>query len=172
MGTSSENLLTVIDVGSAKTCVLVGEIVDGALRYRGHGIAESRGSRKGLIVDLEKATTSVQRAVEQAEAVAETSIERVVVSVAGPHVRGINSRGGISLGSRPREANRDDVRQAVERARSVSLPPERQTLHLLPQEFILDEQGSIHDPSGMVGNRLEVNAHIVTASASAVQNVV
>jgi cell division protein FtsA len=152
--------------------LLVGEITEGGLRYRGHGIADSRGSRKGAIVELEKAAVSVQRAVEQAEDAAGMPIEHATVGIGGPHIRGFNSRGGIALGSRPREINRDDVRQAVERARSVSLPPDRQTIHLLPQEFIVDEQGSIQDPAGMVGMRLEVNAHVVTAASAPTQNLV
>ena len=142
------------------------------MRYRGHGIADTRGSRKGVIVELDKAAVSIQRAVEQAEAAAELSIESATVGIGGPHIRGFNSRGGVTLGSRPREINRDDVRQTVERARSVSLPPDRQTIHLLPQEFIVDEQGSIQDPAGMIGLRLEVNAHVITAAAGAAQNIV
>ncbi|HJX00286.1 MAG TPA: cell division protein FtsA [Terriglobales bacterium] len=172
MAKVSDNTICILDVGSVKTCVLVGEATDAGLRYRGHGIADSKGSRKGVIVELEKATASIQRAVEQAEAAAEMPIERATIGIGGPHIRGFNSRGGISLGSRPREINRDDVRQAVERARSVSLPPDRQTIHLLPQEFIVDEQGSIQDPAGMIGLRLEVNAHVITAAASATQNLV
>jgi len=172
MAKVSDNTICILDVGSVKTCVLVGEATDAGLRYRGHGIADSKGSRKGVIVELEKATASIQRAVEQAEAAAEMPIERATIGIGGPHIRGFNSRGGFSLGSRPREINRDDVRQAVERARSVSLPPDRQTIHLLPQEFIVDEQGSIQDPAGMIGLRLEVNAHVITAAASATQNLV
>jgi cell division protein FtsA len=172
MAKASDNTICILDVGSAKTCVLVGEVTDAGLKYRGHGIADSRGARKGAIVELDKAAASIHSAMEQAEAAAEITIERATVSIGGPHIRGFNSRGGISLGSRPREINRDDVRQAIERARSVSLPPDRQTIHLLPQEFIVDEQGSIQDPAGMVGLRLEVNAHIVTANAGALQNLV
>ena len=172
MTKTNDNTICILDIGSAKTCVLVGEVTEAGLRYRAHGIADSRGTRKGVIVELDKATTSIQRAVEQAEAAGEMEIEHATVGIAGPHVRGFNSRGGISLGSRAREINRDDVRQAVERARSVSLPPDRQTIHLLPQEFIVDEQGSIQDPAGMIGMRLEVNAHVVTAAAGAAQNVV
>jgi cell division protein FtsA len=168
----NDSTICILDAGSTKTCVLVGEITEGGLRYRGHGIADSRGSRKGAIVELEKATASIQRAVEQAEAAAEMHIEHATVGIGGPHIRGFNCRGGVTLGSRPREINRDDVRQAVERARSVSLPPDRQTIHLLPQEFIVDEQGSIQDPAGMIGLRLEVNAHVVTAAAGATQNLV
>jgi cell division protein FtsA len=92
--------------------------------------------------------------------------------VGGPHIRGVNSRGGISLGTRLREISKEDVRAAVDRARSISLPADREVLHLLPQQFILDEQPGIHDPTGMVGNRLEVNLHIATSSASAQQSIV
>ncbi len=172
MATVKENLIAVLDVGSAKTCALIGEVTEAGLRYRGHGISESAGTRKGVIVDLEKATRSIQRAIELAEISAVTEVERAVIGIGGPHIRGINSRGGIALGTRGREITREDIRQAVERARTVSLPADRQTLHLLPQEFIIDEQDSIYDPAGMVARRLEVNAHIVTAAASATQNLV
>src|SRR6185503_19534439 len=99
-------------------------------------------------------------------------VGNAVFSVAGSHIKGITSRGGITLGTRPRDVNRDDIRSAVEKARSVTLPDDREVLHLLPQEFILDEQAGVRDPAGMMGRRLEVNLHMVTASASATQNVV
>jgi cell division protein FtsA len=172
MGKEQQNLLTVIDVGSAKVCALVAEITETGVRYRGHGVAESRGTRKGVIVDLDKTVASVQRAVEGAERVAETSVESAVVGVAGPHIRGVNSRGGIGIGSRSREITRDDIRAAVERARAIALPPDREVLHLLPQEFILDDQNGIRDPAGMVGSKLEVQVHLVTAAATATQNLV
>ncbi len=136
------------------------------------GEFEQPGIRKGLIAELEKATASVQRAAEQAEAMAGCNIESAVVSIGGAHVKGLNSRGGILLGSRQHEITREDVRAAVERARSIQLPNDRQVLHLLPQEFIIDEQSGIQDPLGMTGMRLECNLHIVTASASAVQSVI
>src|SRR6185312_10098897 len=164
MGKVNENTICILDVGSTKTCVVVGEVTDAGLRYRGHGVADSRGSRKGVIVELDKATASIQRAVEEAESTSQMPIERATVGIGGPHIRGFNSRGGLALGSRPRDITRADLRQAVERARSVSLPPDRQTIHLLPQEFIVDEQGSIQDPAGMIGMRLEVNAHVITAA--------
>jgi cell division protein FtsA len=168
----TEQLLTVLDVGSAKTRVLVAELHDGALRYRGHGIADSTGMRKGLISDLKQATNCINKAATTAETMAQGTIDRCVVGLGGPHIRGLNSRGGVSLGTRLREITREDVRAAVDRARSVSLPSDREIIHLLPQQFILDEQPGIHDPVGMVGNRLEVNLHISTASASALQSVV
>ncbi|HWR34556.1 MAG TPA: cell division protein FtsA [Clostridia bacterium] len=172
MGNQQENMLTVIDVGSAKTCALAAEVTDTGLRYRGHGVCESRGSRKGVIVDLEKAVLSIQKAMEDAETTAEAPLESAVVGVSGSHVRGVNSQGGITLGSRPREISREDIRLAVEKARNIALPADREVLHLLPQEFILDEQSGIRDPAGMMGKQLEVRVHVVTASASATQNVV
>ncbi|MGO9212146.1 MAG: cell division protein FtsA [Terriglobales bacterium] len=172
MARFEQNFLTAIDIGSAKTCALVAELTETGLRYCGHGISDARGSRKGVIVDLDKAAASVQRAVEQAEQMVGAPVERALVGVAGPHVRGINSRAGINLGSRPREIGRDEIRAAVERARAFNLPEDRQTLHLLPQQFILDEQDGIRDPEGMVGTRLEAQVHVVTTSATAAQTVV
>lgn len=172
MGKGQENLLTAIDVGSAKTCVAVAEMSDSGLRYRGHGLCESRGSRKGVIVDLEKAIASIQKAVEEAEALSGAPIEHVVTGIAGAHIRGVNSRGGISLGTRAREITREDIRLAVERARTIALPADRQIVHLLPQSYVLDEQDGIRDPLGMMGSRLEVKVHVATAAGSATQNVV
>jgi cell division protein FtsA len=172
MANQYQRLLTAIDVGSAKTCVLVAETTDGGLRYRGHGVSESRGSRKGVIVDLEKAVGSIQKAVEQAEDVVGAPIEHALLGIAGAHVRGVNGHGGVSFGTRPREITRDEIRLAVDKARAISLPADREILHLLPQEFILDDQTAVHDPLGMMATRLEVRVHIVTAASSATQNVV
>jgi len=172
MSQRRENLITVLDAGSAKICVLVAELQDGVLRYRGHGVEASRGMRKGLIADLAPAAAVINQAALTAERVAHAGIETAIVGIGGTHVRGVNSRGGISLGSRMREITREEVRAAVDRARSVSLPPDREVLHLLPQEFILDDQGGIHDPVGMVGTKLEVNLHISTCSGGAAQSVI
>jgi cell division protein FtsA len=172
MNQKIDNLITVLDTGSSKTRVLVAELNEGALRYRGHGIADTSGMRKGVIAELAPAADSINKAATLAEDCAEATIEKCVIAIGGPHVRGVNSRGGISLGTRLREITREDVRAAVERARSVSLPNDREVIHLLPQQFILDEQPGIHDPVGMVGSRLEVNLHIATCSASAQQSIV
>ena len=172
MANQYEHLLTAIDVGSAKTCALVAEITDSGLRYRAHGVAESRGSRKGVIVDLDKAVGSIQKAVEQAEDIAGAPIERALLGVAGSHVRGLNSHGGVPFGTRPREIGREEIRLAVDKARAIPFPADREILHLLPQEFILDDQSGVHDPLGMIATRLEVRVHMVTAASSATQNVV
>ena len=172
MGSQQGNFLTAIDVGSAKTCALIAEITDSGMRYRGHGVAESRGSRKGVIVELDKAVASIQKAVEAAEDVAGAPVENATLGIGGAHVRGLNTHGGISLGTRPREIGRDEIKQAVERARAIPLPADREILHLLPQEFILDDQSGVHDPLGMMAARLEVRVHMVTAATSATQNVI
>ena len=172
MTSASDNLITAIDLGSSKTVVLVSEVTAGGLRYRGHGAAESRGCHKGVIVDLDRAAASIQRAAEQAENSAGAPVEHAIVGIGGAHVRGVNSQGGISLGLRAREITRDEIRQSVEKARAIALPADREVLHLLPKEFVLDGQPGIHDPLGMMATRLEVRVHILTAATSAVQNVV
>src|SRR6516225_8127888 len=102
--------ITVIDSGSAKTAALICDAADAGLRYRGHAVVDSRGSRKGVIVELDKAVQSVQRAVEEAEKIAECSVGNAVIAVAGSHIKGLTSRGGVALGTRPREVARDDIR--------------------------------------------------------------
>src|ERR1700728_3259776 len=125
MASQQGNFLTAIDVGSAKTCALMVEVGDNGLRYRGHGVAESRGSRKGVIVELDKAVAAIQKAVEAAEDAAGAAGEQAIAGLGGVHVRGINSHGGISLGTRPREIGRDEIKQAVDRARPIPLPNNR-----------------------------------------------
>jgi cell division protein FtsA len=172
MANQQGSFLTAVDVGSAKTCAVMVEVTDNGLRYRGHGVAESRGSRKGVIVELDKAVAAIQKAVETAEDTAGAAVEHAIIGIGGAHIRGVNSHGGITLGTRPREIGKDEIKQAVDRARAIPLPADREVLHLLPQEFILDDQPGIHDPLGMMAARLEVRVHLVTAAASATQNVI
>ena len=172
MNAKMDNLITVLDAGSSKSCVLVAELIDGVLRYRGHGVEASKGMRRGVISDLGPAAQAINDAALTAEKSTKAPIETAVVGIGGPHVRGMNSQGGISMGSRMREITREEVRAAVDRARSVALPPDREVLHLLPQEFILDDQAGIHDPIGMVGNKLEVNLHLSTCSGGVAQSVI
>lgn len=116
---SNNNTVTVLDIGSAKTIALIAEVTDSGLRYRGHGIAESRGSRKGIIVELDKAAESIQKAVEEAEKAAGCAVGNAVIAIGGAHVKGVTSRGGVSLGVKPREVGRDDIRMAVEKAVTI-----------------------------------------------------
>jgi cell division protein FtsA len=172
MPTFAPNFITAIDVGSAKTTVLVAEWSENGLRYRGHGIGESRGLRKGVITELDKAAGSIQKAVEAAEDVAGIPIEHAIIGIAGAHIRGMNSHGGLTFGARAREIGRDEIRQAVDKARTFPLPADREILHLLPQEFTLDDQPGVQDPNGMMATRMEVHVHIVTALSGATQNLV
>jgi cell division protein FtsA len=167
-----ERYLAALDIGSTKTCALIADIENGSSRFLGMGAAESKGSRKGLIVNLDAAVTSIRHALEEAEGVANVPVESAVVGIAGSHVRGVNSRGGIQLGARPRDIEKEHVRRAVDAARAITLPEDREILHVLPQEFLVDQQDNIRDPLGMVGQSLEVNVHIVTTSITATQNVV
>src|SRR3984957_5643610 len=130
LGGKKERYLVALDIGSAKTCALIAEIEDGGARFLGMGAAESKGSRKGLIVNLDAAVSSIRRALEEAEGVANVPVESAVVGVAGSHVRGVNSRGGISLGSRARDIEREDVRKAVDAARAITLSEDRDVLHV------------------------------------------
>jgi cell division protein FtsA len=171
--TKKERHIVALDIGSTKTCALIGELDDdGSVKFAALGAAESKGWRKGQIVNLDLAVSSIRRAVEEAEALVGVPVESALIGVAGTHVRGVNSRGGITVGSRPRDVQRDDVRRAIEAARGVQLPEDREVLHVLPQEFSLDAQDNVRDAIGMVGQRLEANVHIVTTSGTATQNIV
>ena len=174
MTPKADSLLAVLDFGSAKTRMLVAELHEGSLRYRGHAAVPSAGMRRGIIADLQPATEAINQASVGAEAASQAVIEQCVAGLGGVHVRGVNSQGGIALGSaaKMREITREDVRAAADRARAISLPGDREVLHLLPRHFLLDEVPGIHDPVGMVGHQLEVSLHLVTASASAHQSLV
>jgi len=167
-----ERYIVGLDIGSTKTCALMGELEEDGIKFVAIGATESKGLRKGLIVNLDATVSSIRRAVEEAESAAGVPVESAILGVAGSHVKGVNSRGGITLGQRARDVQREDVRRAVDAARAITLPEDREVLHVLPQEFVLDAQSHIREPMGMVGQRLEVNVHIVTSAISASQNLV
>ena len=187
------NIVAGVDIGSSKICVLIagvrpaeergsgkssgngghhGTAGHSVLECLGVGVADSKGLRKGLIVNLEATKVALERALEQAEDVAGVAVESALVGVAGAHLRGIASRGGIALGTRPRDVQKEDLQRAIESARAVTLPEDRVVLHVFPQEFLLDGQDNIRQPVGLLGKKLEANVHLVTASATAEQNLV
>jgi cell division protein FtsA len=168
-----DRYLVGLDVGTSKICAIVAELVDDhGLDVVGIGVAESRGIRRGVIVNLEAAVDSIKKAIDEAELTAGVEIDAVHLSMAGPHIKGFNSRGVIAVAGKSREITRDDVRRAIEAAKAVSLPAGREILHVLPQDFVVDEQDGIGAPVGMTGARLEVNVHIVTSATTATQNLV
>lgn len=168
-----ERYLVGLDVGTSKVSAIVGEILDGeGIDIVGIGVAESRGVRRGIVVNPEAAVDSIKKAIEEAELMAGIEIDSVQLGVAGAHIKGFNSRGVIAVAGKNREISRDDVRRAIDAAKAVSLPSGREILHVLPQDFVVDEQDGIGAPVGMMGARLEVNVHIVTGSVSSTQNIV
>lgn len=171
------NYLAALDLGSSKTRALVAELLDegeGAaqLRFRGFGEADSQGWHKGAITDLEELSRSVKAAMERAEKMSGVPLESAVVGVGGPQIRGAATACGLTLSSRPRELTRADVRRVMETARDIPLSNDREILHLVPEEFIVDSQKGIRDPIGMQSSRLGVKAHIISGSATATSNVV
>ncbi len=171
MGRKEEHIVG-LDVGSMKVSTLIAAARESGLQPLGLGVAESKGIKKGSVVNLEAVAESIKTSVGEAEAMAGCEIETVYVGLAGPHIKSFNSRGVTSILTRMREINRDDVRRAIETARAIALSPDREIIHILPQEFTVDDQSGIGDPLGMVGTRLEVNVHIVTSSTTAAQNIV
>ena len=168
-----ERYLVGLDVGTSKVTAVVGEILDGGgLDIVGLGVAESRGIRRGVVVNLEAAVESIKKAIEEAELMAGVEIDSVHLALSGPHIKGFNSRGVIAVAGKNREITREDVRRAIDAAKAVSLPTGREILHVLPQDFVVDEQDGIGAPVGMTGARLEVNVHIITGSQSSTQNIV
>jgi cell division protein FtsA len=168
-----ERYLVGLDVGTSKVTAIVGEIAeDGAIDIIGIGMADSRGIRRGLVVNLEAAVDSIKRAVEEAELTAGIEIDAVHLALSGAHVKGFNSRGVVAVAGKNREISREDVRRAIDAAKAVNLPSGREILHVLPQDFVVDDQDGIGAPVGMTGSRLEVNVHIVTGSSSSTQNIV
>src|SRR5438105_7249149 len=170
-----------LDIGSTKVCTLIAAARGGSahrdelksgLEPIGFGMADSKGIKKGSVVNLEGIVESIKKSVSEAEAMAHCEVETVYVGLAGPHIKSFNSRGVTSIPTRTREINSDDVRRVIETARAVALSPDREIIHILPQELTVDDQYVIGDPLGMVGTRLEVNVHIITSSTTAAQNIV
>jgi len=165
-----DDIVVGIDVGTTKICTLVGRIEqDDALRIMGVGIEPSEGIRKGVIVDLTAASQAIARSVAKAEQTSGLKIESALVSLAGAHVSSINSRGVIGVNGQVVEEM--DVERAMEAARTVAIPPSREIIHVIQRGFTLDGEDGIHQPLGMRGFRLEVEAHVITAASATVENI-
>src|SRR3984893_17181348 len=170
---SRERYLVGLDIGTSKVAAIISEMMDdGSLEIIGIGVAEAKGIRPGAVGNLEAAVDSIKRAVDEAELMAGVEVDSVHLALSGPHIKGFNSRGVIAVAGKNREITRDDVRRAIDAAKAVALPTGREILHVLPQDFVVDEQDGIGAPVGMTGARLEVNVHIVTGSQSSTQNLV
>ena len=161
-----------LDIGTTKIGVIIGEAdANGGLKIVGVGTSPSDGLRKGVVINIDKTVKSIQKAVEEAELMAGVEVESVYVGIAGDHIKSINSRGVIAVSRSDNEITRPDVDRVIEAARAVAIPLDREMLHVIPQDFVVDEQPGIKDPVGMSGVRLEGDVHIVTGAITSVQNL-
>jgi len=166
------NYLVGLDIGTKKTVAIIGEITEEhKVEIIGIGVAESKGIRKGVVVNLDLTISAIKRAQEEAELMAGVEIESAYVGISGSHIKSFNSRGVVAVSGKNREISREDIRRVIGQARALSIPPDREIIHIIPQEFIVDEQDGIKDPLGMSGIKLEVNVHIVTSAITSIQNL-
>jgi len=164
--------IAALDIGTTKTCALIGEMTEaGALRILGNGVVPSRGLRKGVVTDVKEATQAIIEAVAQAERVAGLTMDAAYVGIAGAHIQSTNSRGVAAIHS-GRGVTQDDIDRAMEAAEAIAVPANREILHAIPRGYTLDGQDGVKDPLGMIGFRLEVEAHVVTGAAASIQNLV
>lgn len=164
------NIIVGLDIGTTKTCAIVGEWTEQGLNVIGIGSCPSDGLRKGVVVNIDNTVESIAKAVEEAEHMSGCEIRSAYVSVSGQHIKGQNSLGIVAI--KGREVDEEDVQRAIEASRAVAIPVEREIIHALPQSFVVDDQDGVRVPVGMSGVRLEVKVHIITSSTLAIQNVV
>src|SRR5262247_540435 len=161
-----------LDIGTTKiSCIIAEHRPGGELTIVGVGNAPSEGLRRGVVVDLEKTVGSIQRAVDEAERMAGVSVKGVTAGIAGDHIRSINSRGVIAVSRKDNEISPADVERVVEAAKAIAIPMDREMIHVIPQEFIVDDQDGINDPVGMSGVRLEAEVHIITGAVTSAKNI-
>ena len=164
------NVVVGLDIGTHKICAVVGEHTDDGPEVVGVGIHPSRGLRKGVVINIEATVESIKKAVEEAEIMAGCEINTVFAGIAGGHIRGFNSHGVVAV--KNKEVTDSDIERVIEAAKAVAIPMDREVLHVLPQEYIIDEQDGIQEPLGMSGVRLEANVHIVTGAVTSAQNII
>ena len=170
---SRENIIVGLDIGTTKISCIIAELdADRNVKIVGVGTSRSEGLRRGVVVNLEKTVVSIGRAIEEAELMAGVDVRNVYAGIAGDHIRSINSHGVIAVSRGGMEITRADIGRVVDAAKAVAIPMDREILHILPQEFTVDDQKGIKDPTGMAGIRLEVDVHIVTGAVSSAQNLV
>jgi cell division protein FtsA len=161
-----------IDIGTKKVTVLIGAVTDERkIEVIGIGTADSQGLRKGVVVNLDATSEAIRKAQEEAELMAGVKINAAFIGISGAHIKSFNSRGVVAVSGKNRVISKDDIRRAIEQSKAVSIPPDREILHVIPQEYVVDEQDGIKDPLGMNGIKLEVNVHIVTGAIMLVQNL-
>ncbi len=159
-----------LDVGTTKICAMVGERTEHGIDVIGIGAAASTGLRKGVVINIADTVSAIQKAVEDAELMAGVQVQSVFTGISGGHIRGFNSHGIVAVNDQ--EITDDDVSRVIEAAKAVAIPMDREVIHILPQEYIIDDQDGIREPTGMHGVRLEAKVHIVTAATTSARNIV
>lgn len=167
---SRDNLVVGLDIGTTKICCIVGEVTSNGIEIVGIGSHPSKGLRKGVVINIDSTVQSIQQAIQEAELMAGCEIHSVYAGIAGGHIRGFNSHGVVAV--KDREVKPHDVERVIDAAKAVAIPMDREVLHILPQEYIVDDQGEIRDPIGMSGVRLEAKVHIVTGAVTSAQNII
>ncbi|MCJ7493972.1 MAG: cell division protein FtsA, partial [Deltaproteobacteria bacterium] len=165
-----ENIVVGLDIGTTKICAIVAEVSDRGVDIVGIGTHPSKGLRKGVVINIDATVESIRKAVEEAELMAGVEINSVYCGIAGSHIRGFNSHGIVAV--KNREVSENDMKRVIDAARAVAIPMDREIIHVLPQEFIVDEQDGIMEPLGMSGVRLEAKVHIVTGAVTSAQNII
>ncbi len=165
-----DSLVVGLDIGTTKICTVVGEVANGQANIIGLGTSPSKGLRKGVVINIESTVQSIKKAVEEAELMADCHITSVYAGIAGGHIKGINSHGVIAV--KNKEITSNDVKRVIDAASAVAIPMDREVIHIIPQEFIVDDQDGIKDPVGMSGVRLEGRVHIVTGAITSAQNII
>lgn len=169
---SDERIVAALDIGTTKIFAAIGEMDEhGEVYVIGHGWSPAEGLRRGVVVDMDKTVKSIRKAIDDAQLVSGVEVDRVTVGIAGEHIRSINSHGVIAVSRSDNEITAADVAKAVEASRTVAIPVDREIIHVVPQTYSVDDQSGIKDPIGMTGVRLEVEAHIVTASVTSAKNI-
>ncbi|MEE9521799.1 MAG: cell division protein FtsA [candidate division NC10 bacterium] len=167
------NVIVGLDIGTTKICAIIGEqMEDGTLDIIGIGTSPSKGLRKGVVINIDVTVDSIKRALEEAELMSGVDVHSAFVGIAGGHIKGINSRGVIAVSGKSREITPKDIDRVIDAAKAVALPVDREVIHVLPQEFIVDDQDGIKEPLGMTGVRLESEVHIVTGAVTSAQNII
>ncbi len=168
-----DRVISAVDVGTTKVCALIARAhADGALEIISTGYANSTGLKKGIVVDIEEAAASIRRAREEAEMRSGFSMDWVMVGISGDHIEGFNCHGAIPIEGRNHEVSVEDMEQVIAAAQSIPTRPQREVIHVLTQEFLIDNRGDIQNPIGLTGSRLDVNIHVVTCDSALLQNVV
>ena len=167
-----DRIVVGMDIGTTKVCAVVAESDEmGKINVLGIGTTESEGLNRGVVVNIDKTVASIQKAVRAAERAADVEVQSVIAGIAGDHIQSFQSRGVITIASREREISAKDVKRLIEDTTHVAMPPDREILHIIPQEFIVDDQDGVLDPVGMNGVRLQANVHIITGLVSAAKNI-